>query len=162
MSSGKFKQLKLYLQALPEALQLVDTADQDAKINRLLTFSIDKEWAQDVGEEGAINREIEVTLQQFLPRNNARIFYITQQGKGIEELATVLEYWVTKFPESNILQSWLKSSIDSAEKCILKYGGKVSFPSSDWIDMRAYETTNSTASGRPSRGYTWTIKDSTA
>jgi hypothetical protein len=46
MSSGKFKQLKLYLQALPEALPLVDTADEDAKINRLLTFSIDEEWAQ--------------------------------------------------------------------------------------------------------------------
>jgi hypothetical protein len=29
----KFKQLKLYLQALPEALPLVDVADQDAKVN---------------------------------------------------------------------------------------------------------------------------------
>ncbi|KAI9432159.1 hypothetical protein F5148DRAFT_1270460 [Russula earlei] len=72
-------------------------------------FSIDEEWVQDVGEEGAVNREIE----------------------GIKELATVLEYWVTKLPGSTILQSWLKSSIDSAEKCILKYGGKVSFPSVD-------------------------------
>jgi hypothetical protein len=88
MSSGKFKQLKLYLQALPEALPLVDTADEDAKINRLFTFSIDEEWAQDVGKEGAVNREIEVVLQQFLPRNDAGIFYITQRGKGIEELAT--------------------------------------------------------------------------
>jgi len=36
MSSGKFKQLKLYLlylQALPLALPLVDAADQNAKIN---------------------------------------------------------------------------------------------------------------------------------
>ncbi|KAI9432864.1 hypothetical protein F5148DRAFT_1278703 [Russula earlei] len=127
----KFEQLKLYLKALPEALPLVDITNQDAKINRLLMFSIDEEWVQDVGEEGAVNREIEVALQQFLPRNDAGIFYITQQGKGIEELATVLEYWVTKLPGSTILQSWLKSSIDSAEKCILKYGGKVSFPSVD-------------------------------
>jgi len=81
MSSGKFKQLKLYLQALPEALPLVDTADEDAKINQLLTFSTDKEWAQDVGEEGAINQEIEVALQQFLPRNDAGIFYITLAAK---------------------------------------------------------------------------------
>ncbi|KAI9449559.1 hypothetical protein F5148DRAFT_1247127 [Russula earlei] len=129
--AGKFEQLKLYLKALPEALPLVDIANQDAKINRLLMFSIDKEWVQDVGEEGAVNQEIEVTLQQFLPRNDAGIFYITQRGKGIEELATVLEYWVTKLPGSTILQSWLKSSINSAEKCILKYGGKVSFPSVD-------------------------------
>ncbi|KAI9511692.1 hypothetical protein F5148DRAFT_974765, partial [Russula earlei] len=127
----KFEQLKLYLKALPEALPLVDITNQDAKINRLLMFSIDEEWVQDVGEEGTVNREIEVALQQFLPRNDAGIFYITQQGKGIEELATVLEYWVTKLPGSTILQSWLKSSINSAEKCILKYGGKVSFPSVD-------------------------------
>ena len=107
--AGKFKQLKLYLQALPEALPLVDIADQDAKVNRLLTFTIDEEWVQDVGEEGAVNREIEVALQQFLPRNDAGIFYITQRGKGIEELATVLKYWITKLPKSTILQSWLKS-----------------------------------------------------
>ncbi|KAI9458444.1 hypothetical protein F5148DRAFT_969437, partial [Russula earlei] len=50
------------------------------------------------------------------------IFYITQQGKGIKELASVLKYWVTKLPGSTILLSWLKSSINSAEKCILKYG----------------------------------------
>ncbi|KAI9452027.1 hypothetical protein F5148DRAFT_1277633 [Russula earlei] len=106
--AGKFKQLKLYLKALPEALPLVDIADQDAK-----------EWVQD----------IKVALQQFLPRNDAGIFYITQQGKWIKELATVLKYSVTKLPGSTILQSWLKSSIDSTEKCILKYGGKVSFPS---------------------------------
>ncbi|KAI9448662.1 hypothetical protein F5148DRAFT_1278106 [Russula earlei] len=101
--AGKFEQLKLYLKALPEALPLVDIANQDAKVNRLLMFSINEEWVQDVGEEGAVNWEIE----------------------GIKELATVLEYWVTKLPGSTILQSWLKSSIDSAEKCILKYGGKL-------------------------------------
>jgi hypothetical protein len=55
MSSGKFKQLKLYLQALPQTLPLVETVDQDAKINRLLTFSVNDEWVQDVGEEGAVN-----------------------------------------------------------------------------------------------------------
>jgi len=47
--------------------------------------------AQVVGEEGAINWEIEVALQQYLPRNDAGIFYITQRGEGIEELATVLD-----------------------------------------------------------------------
>ena len=70
MSSGKFKQLKLYLQALPLALPLVDAADQNAKINQFLTFSVD--------EESAINWEIKVALQQFLPRNDSGIFYITQ------------------------------------------------------------------------------------
>jgi hypothetical protein len=68
-----------------------------------LNFSLDDEWVQDVGEEGAINREIEVALKEFLPRNDAGIFYITQRGKGIEALADVLEYWVTKHPESTIL-----------------------------------------------------------
>jgi hypothetical protein len=124
MSSGKFKQLKLYLQALPLALPLVDAADQNAKINQFLAFSVDKEWVQDVGED-AVNWEIEVALQQFLPRNDSGIFYITQQGQGIEALANVLEYWVMKLPDSSMLHSWLKSSIDSTEKCILKYSGEV-------------------------------------
>ncbi|KAI9510814.1 hypothetical protein F5148DRAFT_1274586 [Russula earlei] len=70
---------------------------------KALPEALPLEWVQDVGEEGTVNQEIE----------------------GIEELATVLEYWVTKLPGSTILQSWLKSSIDSAEKCILKYGGKL-------------------------------------
>jgi hypothetical protein len=72
----------------------VDAADQNAKINQFLAFSVDKEWVQDVGEEGAINWEIEVALQQFLLRNDSGIFYITQQGPGIEALANMLEYWV--------------------------------------------------------------------
>ena len=160
MSSGKFKQLKLYLQALPLALPLVDAADENAKINRFLAFSVDEEWVQDVGEEGAVNREIEVALQQFLPRNDSGIFYITQRGQGIEALANVLEYWVMKLPDSSMLHSWLKSSIDSAEKCILKYGGEVSIHFGYWINMRACESVYSTASRV--RGYTCAIEDSTA
>ena len=84
MSSGKFKQLKLYLQALPQTLPLVEAVDQDAKINWLLNFSVDDEWVQAVGEEGAVNWELKVTLQQFLPRNDSGIFYITQWGQGVE------------------------------------------------------------------------------
>jgi hypothetical protein len=49
MSSGKFRQL--------------NTCEHSHKINRLLNLSLDDEWVQDVGEEGAINCEIEVALK---------------------------------------------------------------------------------------------------
>ncbi|KAG6874765.1 hypothetical protein C0992_006641, partial [Termitomyces sp. T32_za158] len=125
MSSAKIRQLKSYLRALPPDLELVNPKDTEAKVNRLLDFGLDEEWIQDVGEEGAVNREIEVALQKFLPRNDSGIFFITQRGKGVEALADVLEYWVDKLPDSIVLQSWLQSSIDSARKCIQSHGQEV-------------------------------------
>ena len=58
MSPGKFKELKAYLQALPEALPL---SSPTSKLNKLLDFSLDifsfdEDWLSDVGVEGAINR----------------------------------------------------------------------------------------------------------
>jgi hypothetical protein len=58
MSSGKFKELKAYLQALPEALPL---SSPTSKLNKLLDFSLDEDWLNDVpvGVKRAVNREIE-------------------------------------------------------------------------------------------------------
>jgi hypothetical protein len=44
MSSGKFKELKVYLQALPEALPL---SSPISKLNKLLEFSLDEDWLAD-------------------------------------------------------------------------------------------------------------------
>jgi len=88
MSSGKFKELKAYLKALPEILPV---SSPTSKLYRLLDFTLDEEWLNDVGIEGAVNREIEAALGDFLPRNNDGIFYIKERGPAIEELAEVLE-----------------------------------------------------------------------
>jgi len=123
MSSGKFKELKLLLRALPESLPI---CGQESRLNRLLDFVLDEERIKDIGEEGAVNRELEAALFDFLPRNDAGIFFIKERGPALEALADVLEVWVTKLPGSMILQMWLSSSINSAKKCIINQQGKVS------------------------------------
>jgi len=84
MSSGKLKELKGYFKALPEALPL---SSSTYKLNKLLDFSLDKDWVNNIGVEGAVNCEIEAALGDFLPRNNDGIFYIKERGSAIEALA---------------------------------------------------------------------------
>jgi hypothetical protein len=134
MSSGKFKELKAYLKALPETLPI---SDPTSKLKKLLDFGLDEEWVNDVGVEGAFNREIEAALGDFLPRNNDGIFYIKERGPAIEELAEVLEHYHGPgclLSESPILKLWLDNAIASAKKCILTHGGKVSSIDSHRID----------------------------
>ncbi|EDR00600.1 uncharacterized protein LACBIDRAFT_334075 [Laccaria bicolor S238N-H82] len=119
MSSGKYLQLKQYLKALPDKLPI---SPPESRLNRLLNFMLDQDWVIDAGEEVAINQELEAALHDFLPRNDNGIFYIKEQGPGIEALADVLDYWLPKHPGSVILELWLKSAIKSAKKCILTHG----------------------------------------
>jgi hypothetical protein len=62
MSSGKFKELKIYLKVLPKTLP-VSTAM--SKTNRLLGFVLNEDWVNDVVVEGAVNREVEAALGDF-------------------------------------------------------------------------------------------------
>ncbi|KAF8902221.1 ribonuclease H-like domain-containing protein, partial [Gymnopilus junonius] len=125
MSSGKFKELKAYLQALPETLPL---SSPTSKLNKLLDFGLDEGWVNDVGIEGAFNREIETALGDFLPRNSDGIFYIKERGLAIEALADVLELYHGPgciLSGSDILKLWLDNAIASAKKCILNHQGKL-------------------------------------
>jgi hypothetical protein len=138
MSNGKFKELKTYLKALPETLPV---SSPMSKLNRLLEFALDEDWVNDVGVEGAVNREIEAALGDFLPRNNDGIFYIKERGPAIEALADVLERYHgpgCKLSESRILKLWLDNAIASAKKCILTSGGKVSSVDSYEINYRTH------------------------
>ena len=90
-----------------------------------------------MGVEGAINREIESALGDFLPWNNDGIFYIKERGPAIEALADVLENYHGPgrlLSESTILKLWLDNAIASAKKCILNHGGKVSYIDSHRIN----------------------------
>ena len=64
----KSKELKLLLKALPTNLPM---ANHESRLNRLLNFTLDDEKVEDIGTEGAINRELEAALFDFLPRNDA-------------------------------------------------------------------------------------------
>ena len=65
-------------------------------MTRLREFVLDEDWVNDVlldvGIEGAVSREIEAALGDFLPRNNDGVFYIKERGPAIEALADVLEH----------------------------------------------------------------------
>ena len=66
MSSGKFKELMIYLKALPETLPISGPLSEWlSKLNRLQNFVLDYDWVKDVGIEGAINCEIEAALGVF-------------------------------------------------------------------------------------------------
>ena len=49
--------LQVYLHSLPKTLPLPQTSQYDFS-----TFAPDPEWMADVGEEGAVNRELEIRL----------------------------------------------------------------------------------------------------
>lgn len=123
MSSEKVRELRQYLQALPQALPLPDVT---SPVNQLLNFALDPEWVEDIGEEGAVNRQIEAALHEYLPRNDAGIFFIKHRGPAIEALADVLGIWLEKYPGSTILQLWLTNAVESAKKRIIQGNGTVS------------------------------------
>ena len=79
MSSGNFKELKGYLEALLRSLPL---SGPGSKLNQLLEFSLDDEWVASARVEGAFNREIEAALGA---RNNNGIFFIQERGRAIKE-----------------------------------------------------------------------------
>ncbi|KAF8993373.1 hypothetical protein BDQ17DRAFT_1252987, partial [Cyathus striatus] len=101
---------RTYLKALPLSLPVVDEA---CSVIRLLSFSIDTEWAKEEGEEAAVNRELEIAFKDYLPRNNDGIFYIKHHGPAIEAFADVLECYLSKFQDNVILKKWLENSVKS-------------------------------------------------
>lgn len=122
MSASKLKYLKACLQALPDGLAL---ADENSPVSQLLNFSLDADWVEDIGEEMAVNRQLEAALNEYMPRNDAGIFFITHRGPALVALADVLEFWLGKYPGSVLLQLWLKNATDSGHKCIIQRGGQV-------------------------------------
>jgi len=126
MSSGKFRELKTYLAALPETLPL---PSDSSKINQLLDFSLDENWVTDAGVEGALNQEIEAALGDLLPCNNDGMFFIKERGEAIEGLADILEMYHGPghmLEGSALLQKWLKDAIALVRKCIVNNRGQVS------------------------------------
>ena len=92
--------LKHYLSSLPDS---VPPLNESSSLNQLLSFSPDQEWVLDIGEECAVNRALEVALQDFGPRNDKGVFKITGQGAALTALPDVLAHWLEKYPQSFFL-----------------------------------------------------------
>ncbi|KAJ7079037.1 hypothetical protein C8R43DRAFT_1092890 [Mycena crocata] len=115
---GKISLLRLYMENLPHELPL---AAPDDSINKLLHFSLDADWAQSIGEEMAINREIEAAMFGFGSRNDEGIFKIPTRGPAIATLAGILEFWLQKYPDASHLIRWLDNATASTAASILAH-----------------------------------------
>ncbi|CAK5269495.1 unnamed protein product [Mycena citricolor] len=100
---------------LPEALP-------SAPANKLLDFALDLEWVDDVGEEAAANRELEISLG---PRNHQGIFAIESRGPGIQCLSSVLVSWIQRYPKNVIFRKWLQDAIASAQDVFSRFGVEI-------------------------------------
>jgi len=116
--------LRHFLSALPESLPPLSDG---SSLNQLLFFSSDQEWVLEIGEEGAINRGLEIALQDFGPRNEDGIFKIIGKGAALAALPDVLAHWLDKYPQSFYLQKWLQDAKSSAVECFSAHGEFVSF-----------------------------------
>jgi hypothetical protein len=100
------EKLRLYLSNLPATLPLQPANSPD----NLKFFAPDTEWVNDIGEEGAVNRQLEISLgtRAFGP------IKLKARGPGVVALADVLDRYLEKHPKSVILQKWLTDMIGSA------------------------------------------------
>ncbi|KAF8427658.1 hypothetical protein L210DRAFT_3652517 [Boletus edulis BED1] len=101
--------LRLYLENLPERhLPYCSLAESNYRFH---VFAIDPEWEEDIGMEGAANRELEVRLGS---RAKGPIV-LTECGPGLSSVVDVLAKYLTKFPSSAILKKWVSDLIESAK-----------------------------------------------
>jgi len=110
---AKIQQLCVYLEHLPASLATSDPLI--SSYGRLSNFAPDDDWLQDIGEEGAVNRELELALGR---RDDNNTFPIRERGHCIEALADVLEKYLGLYPRSTLLLNWLDGANASAKQCI--------------------------------------------
>jgi len=106
--AAKIKTLQLYLDCLPDSLPFPSA---EGATYQFQNFTLNEDWVKDVGEEGAVNRELEVRLGS---RAKGPII-LKERGPGISALANVFEQYLSKYPASVILEKWLSDMIISAQ-----------------------------------------------
>lgn len=70
-------------------------------------FGLDPEWEQDVGREGAANRELEVGLD----RRSKGPVVVTARGPSLSVIVDVLAKYLAEFPSCGILKKWVSDVI---------------------------------------------------
>ena len=115
--SSDLEKLSLYLSNLP-ATPPLSAQDQ---VHDFRNFAPDMDWLREIGEEGAVNRQLEIMLGS---RDKGGI-QLKGQGPGITALAGVLRKYLEKYPGSVILQKWLSDLIESAIRAFTSAGLQV-------------------------------------
>jgi hypothetical protein len=114
------EKLRLYLCYLPTTLPLQPSNSG----NNFQFFAPDSEWVNDIGEEGAVNRQLEVVLGT----RAKGVIQLKERGPGVIALADVLERYLDRNPGSVILKKWLTDMTDSAISAYQSAGMQVSRP----------------------------------
>jgi hypothetical protein len=100
-------QLRIYLNNLSQ--KIPNPPPGTSKYN-FGQFSPSPEWVTDIGEEHAVNRELEVRLGS---RAKGPV-KLLESGPGISAVSDVLEKYLSKYPKSVLLEKWLSDLLESA------------------------------------------------
>ena len=137
-TKDKPHKLKVYLDQLPDSLYF---QNEDDSLYGFEYFGLDSTDEEDIGVEGAVNRQLEIQLGH---RNNGPV-QLKERGPSIVAVISVLNRYLTKLPTSVILKKWVDDLICSAElvyeeaKCsvsdkwtVLKPGDQPYHPETCW------------------------------
>jgi hypothetical protein len=108
-------QLRLCLKALPTDIPI----PEQSKYN-FSKFSPDAEWTAEIGEVGAVNRELEVRFG-----NRVNGLKLVERGPEIEAVVDVFETWIKKYPGDIILEKWVTDTLEATRGLILATGHTV-------------------------------------
>jgi hypothetical protein len=115
---NQLAELRLCLAALPAEIPIPKESESKYKFSH---FSPDAEWAADIGEAAAVNRELEVRLGSRVDG-----LKLVERGPEMEAIVHVFETWTKKFPGDVILEKWVDDTLEAARGLILAAGKAVS------------------------------------
>ena len=107
-TKDKLHRLRIYLHHLPDCLPFKPMAESNYGFH---SFSTEQEDEEDIGLEGAINRQLEIRLGH---RNNGLV--LKERGPGLVSIVLVLENYLNQLPTSVILQKWVDDLISAARQ----------------------------------------------
>ncbi|KAG2060035.1 hypothetical protein BDR06DRAFT_1003088 [Suillus hirtellus] len=110
-------ELRLCLEALPMDIPVPLAGESRYNFS---DFSMDPEWAADIGEAGAVNRELEVRFGSCVDG-----LKLTERGPKTEAVMDVLETWIEKCPGDILLEKWVHNILKAAQGAILAAGKAV-------------------------------------
>ncbi|KIK90848.1 hypothetical protein PAXRUDRAFT_151004 [Paxillus rubicundulus Ve08.2h10] len=104
----KLRKLQVYLNQLLDSLPLKNEAESDYGFD---FFGLGDGDEEDLGLEGAINRQLEIWLGQC----NKGPVRLKERGSRIVGVISILDNYLTELPTSNIMKKWVDDLISSAE-----------------------------------------------
>lgn len=117
----QLQRLTTYLRCLPTALTIQNEPPSRYDFEN---FQLDASWIDDIGTEGAVNRELECRLDTGV---HGPIKY-TEWDPAVEVLVAVLAKYTKEFPDSMLLANWVEDMLAGAIYTYQKWQTPVCHP----------------------------------